>query len=303
MRLIKFISISLLISVLSINNLEAQLLKKLKNRVQAATEDVIAEKAAKKAAQETDKALDSLLDIDPDYEPSYPEQLNKMMSIGSENIPVEATYTFHTVVLYHMTVDDAKNTSDIDYELWFPNQADYMATKVKNLKTADTKDMPSSILSIMDDKNQAMIILMEEQKIAQLLSMDRIKDVAVAENETDAVDTAFPEMKKTGKSKKILGYHCEEFVAENESSKYTFWITKELSWFQKNMFYNISKSLGGNTFDQIPENAKGFMMEMYFEDLQDKQKGSMKVIDIQETEKSIHMDEYQRLSLGQYMEK
>jgi len=89
MRLLKLLSMYLLISLLSINNLEAQLLKKLKKRVQEATEDVIAEKAAQKAEQETGKALDSLLEIDPDYQANYEEQLNQMMISGSEDIPIE----------------------------------------------------------------------------------------------------------------------------------------------------------------------------------------------------------------------
>ena len=77
MRLLNLLSMYLLISLLSINNLEAQLLKKLKKRVQEATEDVIAEKAAQKAEQETGKALDSLLEIDPDYQANYEEQLKQ----------------------------------------------------------------------------------------------------------------------------------------------------------------------------------------------------------------------------------
>lgn len=47
------------------------------------------------------------------------------------------------------------------------------------------------------------------------------------------------------------------------------------------MLFNLSESLGGNTFDQIPEAAKGFMMEMSYENFSTKEKGSMQVLDIQ----------------------
>lgn len=303
MRLLKLLSLYLLISVVSINNLEAQLLKKLKKRVQEATEDVIAEKAAQKAEQETGKALDSLLEIDPDYQANYEEQLNQMMSSGSENIPIEASYAFDTSVTYELTMIENNKPSVVNYEMWFPEKAGYMATKVKNSTKGDSKDMPSSMLSILDDTNQAMIIIMEEQKIAQLLSMSKIKDVALKENETESVDTEFNTIQKTGKTKKILGYECEQFSSQNETDKFTFWITKDLELFQENMFFNISKSLGGNTFENIPKNAQGFMMEMHFENSSNGQKGTMTVVNIDKSKKLIMMNEYQLMSLGQFMQK
>lgn len=281
------------------NSLEAQLLKKLKNRVKEATEDVIAEKAA----QESEKMLDSLLEIDPDYEPRYQQQLEQMMAAGSENIPVEESYLFNTKIIYKMTVSDKNESSVVNYEMWFSDNEAYMATKVDSEKNTDSRDMPSYVLSILDDKNQAMIIIMEEQKMAQLLSMAKIKDIAVEENEIDDDNTGFKAIKKTGNTKKILGYNCEEFMSENEINKFSFWVTKELDLFQKNMFFNLSKSLGGNTFEDIPKEAQGFMMEMGYENLSNNEKGNMVVIDIQNEDKTIRMDDYQLLSLGQFMQK
>ena len=303
MKLFNCISLAFLISFLSVNSLEAQLLKKLKNRVKEATEDVIAEKAAEKAAQESEKMLDSLLEIDPDYEPQYQQQLEQMMAAGSENIPVEESYLFNTKIIYKMTVSDKNESSVVNYEMWFSDNEAYMATKVDSDKNTDSRDMPSSVLSILDDKNQAMIIIMEEQKMAQLLSMSKIKDIAVEENEIDDEDTDFKAIRKTGNTKKILGYNCEEFMSENETNKFSFWVTKELDLFQKNMFFNLSKSLGGNTFDDIPKEAQGFMMEMSYENLSNNEKGNMVVIDIQNKDKTIRMDDYQLLSLGKFMQK
>lgn len=303
MRLYRVLSISILIGFLSINNLEAQLLKKLKRRVQEATEDVIAEKAAQKAAQETGKVLDSLLEIDPDYQANYQEQLNLMMSSGSEDINIEESYVFNTMVMYELTTVHNNKPSIVNYEMWFSENEGYMATKVKSNNDGNSKDMPSSMVSILDDKNQAMIILMEEQKIAQLLSMNKIKEIAVEENESESENTEFKSLQKTGSTKKILGYDCEEFSSQNDTNKFSYWITKDLDLFQKNMFFNISKSLGGNTFENIPENAQGFMMEMHFENLSDKEKGSMTVTNIERTNKKIMMNDYQLMSLGQFMQK
>lgn len=288
---------------MSTNSLEAQLLKKLKKRVQEATEDVIAEKAAQKAEQEVGKTLDSLLDIDPDYQANYQRQMSQFMLSGSEDIPIEESYTFQTRVTYEFTMTERDQTSTVNYEMWFPKNDGYMGTKVMDQPDSDPKDMPSSVVSIIDDKNQAMIILIEEQKIAQLLSMSKIQEIAEVEKETESEMTAFNSLQKTGKTKKILGYDCEEFYSQNETNKLTFWVTQDLELFQKNMFFNISKSLGGNTFENIPETAKGFMMEMHFENLSTMETGIMTVTDIKKSEKVITMADYQLMNLSRFMQK
>lgn len=303
MRLCKLICISLLISFISINNLEAQLLKKLKKRVQEATEEVVIEKVAEKSAQETGKAMDSLLDIDPDYQSDYQNQLNQMMIAGSESVPIEDSYSFDKQVMYKMEISGEDKPSIVNYEMWFSDSSEYMATRVQGNESPDSRDMPSSMLSILDEKNKAMIIIMQEQKIAQVLSMDKIKDIAIEENEKDSVQTDFNSIKKSGRTKKILGHTCEEFISTNESNTFSFWVTQELEMFQKNMFFNISQSLGGNSFSTVPEEAKGFMMEMQFENTETNEKGSMTVIDIQTLENNINMNEYQLMSLGQFMTK
>ena len=303
MRLYKLISISILISIISINNLEAQLLKKLKKRVQQATEEVVIEKIAEKSAQETGKAMDSLLDIDPDYQSNYQNQLNQMMIAGSQTVPIEDSYSFDKKVMYKMEITADGKPSIVNYEMWFSDNAEYMATRVQGNDSPDSRDMPSSMLSILDEKNKAMIVIMQEQKIAQVLSMDKIKDIAIEENEKDSVDTNFNSIKKTGRTKKILGHTCEEFISTNESNTFSFWVTEELDLFQKNMFFNLSKSLGGNSFNTIPEEAKGFMMEMQFENIDTNEKGKMTVIDIQTLKNNIKMNEYQLMSLGQFMTK
>lgn len=295
MRQPKFLFIFLLISVLSATSLQAQLLKKLKKRVQDATEDVIEERAQK----ESEKTLDSMMMEDQEQQSQYEEQLKNMMGSTSGSITVEDSYSFDTKVSYLMTIEENGKLSDVSYEMWFPSKGNYMATKVLSSNDPEDKDMPTSVLSILDDGNQAMIVLMEEQKMAQMISMERIKDIAEKENQAEQTETEFESIKPTGKTKTILGYSCEEFESQNETSKFSFWVTKELSLFQKNMFFNMSKSLGGKTFDEIPDEAQGLMMELFFDDSVSKQKGQMRVTAIEPIENKIIISDYQILSFGQ----
>ena len=303
MKPIRLITLTLLISLLSFNSTQAQLLKKLKKRVQEATEDVIVDKAAEKAAQETGKAMDSLLQIDPDYQPYSQAQLQQFMVQDSVDFSMEATYEFNTRVTYQMEFSSKDNSSIVDYGMWFSENENYMGTQVKNIRSKEKnqQDMPASMLSVIDEKNQIMIIFMEDQKMAQVISMEKIKEISEEENEEENTNTDFGGLKKTGQTKKILGYTCEEFVAVNDENNFSIWITDELELFQKNMFYSINESLGGNTFKDIPKDAKGFMMEMHFENLVNGEKGKMIVTEINKQSKSINTGEYQYMNLSQFM--
>jgi len=304
MKPIRLITLTLLVSLLSFNSTQAQLLKKLKKRVQAATEDVIVDKAAEKAAQETGKAMDSLLQIDPDYQPYSGAQLEQFMVQDSVDFPMETTYEFNTRVTYQMEFSSTDNSSIVDYGMWFSENENYMATQVKNIKSKDKneQDMPVSMLSVIDEKNKIMIIFMEDQKMAQVLSMEKIKEISVEENEAENTNTDFEGLKKTGQTKKILGYTCEEFVAVNNENNFSIWITDELELFQKDMFFSLNESLGGKTFNNIPKDAEGFMMEMHFENLVNGEKGKMIVTEINKQFKSINTSEYQYMNLSRFMQ-
>ena len=304
MNPIRLLTFTLLISLVSFNSAQAQLLKKLKKRVQEATEDVVVDKTAEKAAQETGKAMDSLLQIDPDYQSDSEAKLQQLMLQSGEDLPMESAYEFKTNVVYQMEFQSKENSSVVDYGMWFSENENYMGTQVKNIqsKEKNQQEMPASMLSVIDEKNKTMIIFMEEQKIAQVISMEKIKEIAVQENAEENTNTDFKGLKNTGKTKKILGYSCEEFTSVNDENTFSMWVTDELELFQQNMFYSISESLGGNTFKNIPKDAKGFMMEMHFENLVNGEKGKMIVTEINKQSKSINTKEYQFMNLSQFMQ-
>ena len=164
--------------------------------------------------------------------------LKPALAQKNESIPIEDSYSFDKQVMYKMEISGEDKPSTVNYEMWFSDNAEYMATKVKGNESPDSRDMPSSMLSILDEKNNAMIVIMQEQKIAQILSMDKIKDITIEENEKDSIQTDFNSIKKSGRTKKILGHTCEEFISTNESNIFSFWVTQELEMYQKNMFFH-----------------------------------------------------------------
>lgn len=304
MKLFKLLSILLMVGFLSTSNTHAQILKKLKKRVQEATEEVIVDKAADKAAQETSKALDSILEIDPDYESKAARQLQNSMTQSSEGLPVEEMYNFNTAVFYNMEFDEKDESSTVEYVMWFSENENYMATQVKNVssKKSEKENMPASMFTVLDEKNKAMIVFIEEQKMAQVLSMDTMKELSEMENESDEIDTDYSDLKNSGKTKKILGYDCEEFISENTENKFSMWVTQDVNLYQKNMFFSLNESLGGKKFSHIPNEAKGFIMEMHYENLANGEKGKMLVTKIEKQPKSIEPSQYQFINLNQLMQ-
>ena len=164
MNPIRLLTFTLLISLVSFNSAQAQLLKKLKKRVQEATEDVVVDKTAEKAAQETGKAMDSLLQIDPDYQSDSEAKLQQLMLQSGEDLPMESAYEFKTNVVYQMEFQSKENSSVVDYGMWFSENENYMGTQVKNIqsKEKNQQEMPASMLSVIDEKNKTMIIFMEK---------------------------------------------------------------------------------------------------------------------------------------------
>lgn len=299
MNFFKLLSITLLAGMLSVNYAQAQLLNKLKKRVQEATEEVIIDKTAEKAAQEAGEKLDSLLEIDPEY---LSEQVQlQMITPYSKDLPIEANYEFNTNVVYEMENVSKDESTVIDYGMWFSKNENYMATEIKSIesKEKNQQDMPSNMFTVLDEKNKTMVVFMEDQKMAQLVSMESIKDIAIEENEK--INTDLTDLKKSGRTKKILGYTCEEYVLEDADNKFSIWTTDELELTRKNMFFNLGESLGSNNFKNIPKGASGLMMEMHYEDVLNGESGKMIAKEINKQLKSINSSEYQYMDLSQLM--
>ena len=279
-----------------LNPIQGQILKKLKNKVQQAAEESVLNKLGEKVGQETDKQMDSLLNIDPDYESQTSENLGKLLSGSS--IPVADQYSFDTRVVYDLETIHKKEKTLMENTFWLSKDAQYFGSEIKMKETNQNNEL-TEIFTILDEDHQAILIFMEEQKIVQTMSMQSISDLEL--NEAQINGTI--DIKRTGKTKNILGYACEEFVSVTPDAKTSMWITQELELFKKNMFYNLNKSLGGNKIN-VPNEAKGMMMEMTVEGLNKNTMGDvtkMTVKQIDHQDKTIVLKNYQRMNFGNLM--
>ena len=161
-----------------------------------------------------------------------------MKGIGLETTPVatEDTYYFDHLIQMHIESYDqnGNKTSDGDFITHFDPKSKSMAYQ------AISGDMANKGqgMFIVDTKNQATIILSEEngQKSGIVYGMggyfetlgEEIEEEDIDMEETPETYMANPNITKTGRTKTIAGYKCEEYVYKNEDGKSNIWITKDL---------------------------------------------------------------------------
>lgn len=304
---------------------QAQFLDKLKKATKKRLEDHAVEKVvdgAEKGAEKTEQAIwksivggknndkndgfsrepgDPELKDPPSGEEEYdPAQIQKkimsMMGGDVEKIETADSYSFTTEVVYEMIsiVEDKPTT--MDYTILLNPGKEYMATKMGSMTQEGKKTkMPMNMTTIMDFHNNAMIMIMEEQKMANVMSMDMINDVA--ENEEPQKEAAIT---KTGNTKEILGYKCEEYQIRSEDTEGSIWIAPDIEAYDQSFLKNIGNSAFANETELME--LKGLMMEMEMTVKSGKKNTStdmkMNVIRFEEKETDIVMSNYQSLSLG-----
>lgn len=115
---------------------------------------------------------------------------------------------------------------------------------------------------------QTMALLINGKENKTVMLMDQMKMfMEVPVPEMQQTDKAKPEMTKTGKTQKILGYNCEQVLVKEGDQEAEVWVTSELGKFQmfrmggrqqQNNFEAWQKAFaGGAAFPLLVVSKKG----------------------------------------------
>lgn len=187
----------------------------------------------------------------------------------------QASYTFTSSVTYKM--ESAKKPGEsqtINYDF-----GDHV------IKMAATPDMSS----IVDSKNGVMIMLNNKEKTAMVMST-KAMEAAMKQQQMSQGEKPAAKITKTGKTKTILGYKCEEILIESDK-KTEVWITKDAGIDVSNSFANMNKT----SQSQIPNEAfeqGGMLMEMNGYDTAGKVEMHMVVTALSKESKSVNIGTY-----------
>ncbi|MDH4473767.1 MAG: DUF4412 domain-containing protein [Fluviicola sp.] len=154
----------------------------------------------------------------------------------------EPSYTFSQKITYEMQ-DLKKSKSDKVSMTHFYSEGAIMSV---------TGEAEMNI--IFDFARESMIMLNEKDMTAMVMSS--AMSAAMANKQVEASGT--PTIVKTGKTKKILGYNCEEYLITDEKRTSNVWVTAEIGIDAT----KAAKAMGvPQTSSSLGEDGKGIMME------------------------------------------
>jgi hypothetical protein len=277
----------------------------VKNKIEEKVDEKVEKKVDQEVEKSVDKKLDNALGIDSTYDNS--EEAVKSRSdargqriinrVGMNSTPAkyENSYSFSSNVKMVTESYDKKGKLESKGSLntyWGSNMDVYAYEVIDEERKADEKGF-----FIFDSKNMVSIMLSEDKNekngvvtgldLSQMVVPDSLKNTGgnVQLNE---------KVKKTGKTKTILGYKCDEYVYEDEYDVSNVWITKDKTWKTGNLFGSVYKN--PNLANGFPE---GFVMEA---DTQHKATGDRSVLKVTEInekiKKDIDLTGYQMVNLG-----
>lgn len=259
--------------LLMTTNIDAQISERIKQRIKENTTQKIEDKIVKKADDKTDQALDSLFK-EKESTPQTPtegtssekstESANPGFNFGGmANATYESSYTFEQEVKVEIKTKEngKKDKVEVANMDMLYGENCYMNI----LRDEDEKAAPKSL---MDLKNNTTIMLNDEDMTAMAISMnfmtDKLEEMAEEQSDSSYVDPNYT-ITKTGRTKMIAGYSCEEYIIETEDMTMNTWYTDDVSVsIHKNMgnyamFGSFSKS--ASTMPQ--GEAVGMMMESH----------------------------------------
>ncbi|MNU68934.1 hypothetical protein D3C71_583110 [compost metagenome] len=188
----------------------------------------------------------------------------------------QASYTFSSSVTYKMeNLKKASETQLVNYS--FGDQVLKMEPANQEMST------------IVDSKNGVMIMLNHKEKTATVMSTKMMEMAMKQQAANQSSDKPAPKITKTGRTKLILGYKCEEVIIESEI-KIEVWVTTETGIDVSNVFANMAKT----TMSQIPGEAfsGGVLMEMTSFDSEGKAEAHMLMTALSKETKTVNIGAY-----------
>jgi CRISPR/Cas system CSM-associated protein Csm5 (group 7 of RAMP superfamily) len=220
-----------------------------------------------------------------------------MLFGGGGTVTVAESFEFNSSIDIVVTTTDKKgNVNKMFMAMLFPDNQEYFGMEMKGGDDPNQEIPPMKM--IYDFKNQQMITMMINgaQKIGMVISLDEELLEKWAESDDNDIEE-MPEWKKTGKTKEILGYECEQYVFSNEDGNGEAWVADEDDLnigYAMNAMANTQKK-NDKVDNEYPDGA---ILEMTFNG-DDGEIMTWKSIDIvTDTNISLKTEGYQFMAIG-----
>jgi hypothetical protein len=252
---------ALLIISLTTTSVQAQMLRNVAkgavNQAKSSTENRAAKEVNKEVDKGVNKFIDNLIGTDESEEqPTSNERkapddaaqnsqanVNRFMQklgVETTEIPRKEEYKFNSQIV---TITES---TDFDGSKNAPVELVICYNDINSDLMFNTSDQSNSQVSIVDNENKCFLVLTNDggnkTGFATKFDPEALSQTANAMSQSGIITEQAVEeeieckMAKTGKTKKISGFNCEEYKCENENEIETAWITKDHSINNNNIF-------------------------------------------------------------------
>ena len=228
----------------------------------------------------------------------------KGLGLSTNPVPTADVYKFDHLIQMHLENYDKNGNMQDENEFitHFNPKTKSMAYEAISGEAANA----GQGIFIIDTENEATIILTEDdgEKAGIVYGMggyfesigEDYDDEDLDLSETPETYLANPNVKKTGRTKTIAGYKCEEFAYNDEYSESNVWITKDMKLNTKDFMSTLFKtSMASHGM------GWGYMMEATTIDNESGEKSFMQVTKV---DNSSHvkfvMSDYEITNLGSF---
>jgi hypothetical protein len=289
-------------------------------RVAKKASEKVEKKAEKKAEEKLDEKIDqgfeeaeNSLEGNKEQEPQSKngkrskrmEEMMKKMGMSSDPAPIADKYEFSSRMTMEFENYDENGKLEDEGEV-----VTYISPGKKNFAyeflsgSPDNSRGPSKGVFIMDYENGSTIILSDDdgEKTGVVYGI-KFFDQAMEEEDPEYTEEyeedqdfnyMHPGFKKTGRTKTILGYKCEEYAFDDEESKGTVWITDKIDWKAEDTFSTIFQS--ALTARGV---YNGMMLESESKDKSSGEVNKMQVTEINDNANQVFSPgEYQIVNMG-----
>jgi len=208
--------------------------KKAEEEVNKAADKILddAEKKAEenaeenKQAEETGKTEVKQQENNAAKESAGGFNLGAIMGGGTVTSKYQESYSFNNRIFMQAEVYDGKDVAKMDYYIYFNDASADAGIEMKMAGTTDEGDQVAMASNFIVDGANKSFIMLTDMGGTKFGMISDVPDETAAPAET----TPKPTITKTGNSKVIAGYKCDEYIVKEEGKKEhsKVWITKDL---------------------------------------------------------------------------
>ena len=292
----------LLASVSNAQSILNRIGKKIKEKVEQKTEEQVEE--------EVEQTIDGIFGKDStdniENNENQPDNLNSILKgigMSGEPAPIEDSYLFESKIQMHIETYDSNGKMESNGDL-----ITWISPDIKNFAyefiSGDIENSGKGTF-IMDIENQSMIILSEENGNTSGIvygfdtsDLDNTYEQPVENINEESIQSinSNPYITKTGNSKTIEGYSCDEYTYDNptENIEGIFWVSEDVNIMTRDLMGTILKSASYSS--GMPW---GFVMESESTNKNTNEHNLMKVTDLDNNaNKTFKLSDYQITNLG-----